>query len=1197
MRLNLPLSGRRVAFCAAALAVLFMQGCSLFGNDNDGPPVAPPRGFYTLSFPTLGSSLNLDSTYQLLWAPSAGNEGGTVRISLYQQDVHKVTLAASATNSGSYSLSLPSMRALSGYRVGSGNNYRIRISSTQDTGKWDFGSYFTLYSSYSGTLSLTTPAADAVAKLDSALAIRWLSTGTIGSNIGIHLYKDTVLVSSITSIAPNSGFYQWARVASNLGSGTDYRIRIFSLADPAISSLSPAFRITSTFDGALVLTSPKSGDTVATGTLARIAWTVTGNAGSLASLALYQDSVLIRSIGTATLETGEYASWSVTSGLATGSRYRIRITSQSDAGIADFSDYFTIKGSDPDSYEKDDSLNLAKEISVDGKFQQHTLSLQDVDWLRFNTVKGKNYLVSVRGVTSVSGYAADSAGNILGTSLSGSNFQLVVTQAYAGRHHLRFSTYSGYGPYTVSVTEYDSTQASARIVFSAPDTGTTWATGSTYSIKWTPDSLFYGTTVALALYDDTVRIQTIYSPLSNSGTYSWYLPASLVSSSKYRIRISSYANPQIFSYSPRFTISGLTPDTYEPDNVRNDAKLLPADGVAQTRTVTSADNDWIRIDAKSGKKYLASFNSTATLYASVMDSASRLISNQSGSQFPMTISPTYTGAYYFQVQGSGSYGNYTVVMVEYDSQSGGFPAKFTAPDTGSTWAAGSTYALTWTPDVAIFGTYSTLALYLDSTLVQSINSGLSNTGTYSWFIPSGLATSSRYRIRITNGNNSQLFGYSPFFTISGVSPDPFEPDNQKGAAKDIAVDGVAQNRNLTSNDSDWVKFDGILGKTYMLNLSSTSTVYLYALDSAGNSLGYQSGSRVSLVVKPVKSGKIFARVQVSSGTGPYSLSVLAFDGGPDGIPVKFIAPDSTTTWAAGAAYTVTWVPDTLVFGRYVSLALYQDTVYIQSLVSSLTNSGSYSVSVLASLASGSKYRIRLISGTNTLLYGSSRPFTISGLAPDSLEPNDSAGAARELAPNQPKRSLSLSYKDKDWFKVGAKAQMLYMFQATSATSLPTTLRLHTGLGGTLITTNSKTGTDSLNSIAWICPADGVYSLAVEPYSSSTTYYGSYGLEIKEVDPATYKFTVTSPAADAAVKLGQSLLIQWTDPAGVKGLVDIFLYNTEGVVQTITAGLTNSGTYLWAVPSTLTARGGYYVKVNSRLNGAINGSSGTFTVGP
>jgi hypothetical protein len=1199
-----PVPGLRIVLSIGVLLMLIIQGCNLFGSDDKKSdlPQSVYRGYFSISGPAAGARINMDSNYSILWSPSDSVANGNVRIGLYEGDKFLALLVSSAPNSGVYNWRVNSTVYASGYKLGSGMTLRIRIASSLDTSKWDYSQYFTTYSNYSGTLSLTSPAAGAQVRMDSSYAIRWTTTGTIGTYVGIQLFKDTVLIATLTSLAPINGYYLWANVDGYLaafGSGSDYRIRVFSVNDPSITATSAKFSIASAYSGSFSISSPASGDSLVAGGSYSVAWTATGNPGTEVMLSLVRDSTLVASISSFSNPASGSLLWTPNQGIATSNRYRIKITSLEDPGIFAYSAYFSVKGSEPDAYEADDSLKLAKSIPVTGEPQQHTMTYQDQDWLTFNTAKGKRYLISVRS-SSFSLYANvyDSAGFTTGvSSQTGSNIQSVLLPAYAGKYLVRISSSSGYGAYTVSVAEYDSSQSSFAIKFTTPDEKTTWATGSSYTISYTPDSAFYGAYVSISLYKDSTQAQSIGTSVSNTGAYSWTLSTGLYTSDRYRIRIANYSNPQIYAFSPYFTISGVSPDAYEPDNAKTSAKAISADGVAQTRNLTSGDVDWIRIDATMGKRYLVGIKSPLySVYAYLQDSIGREIGYQSGLQFQLALTPTYTGAYYVRMNPSTSYGSYSVTLVSYDSTQNGFPVKFTGPDSLSTWAAGSSYPINWSADQAIFGASVSLALYLDSTFIQSISSGVTNSGTYSWSIPAGLVSSGRYRIRVSNYSNTTIYGFSPHFTISGLTPDAYEPDNARGASKEITTDGVAQQRNITASDSDWVKFDAVTAKSYLISVSSLATVYLYIYDSLGVQLSYASGSKFSLVLNPTRSGKYHARVQYGFSTGPYSLSVIGYNGGQGGLPAKFTAPNDSTTWAAGSPYTVTWTPDSTLYGTYVGLALYQDSTLIQSMGTSVLNTGSYSVSIPVGLATSSRYRLRMASGNNSQIFGYSPYFTVSGTPPDSLEPNDSAGAAKTVVPGAAKQALSLTYRDRDWFKFTAKAQMLYLIQATSAYPLSTTLRLYSGLGASILTTSSKTSSiDSLNSIAWVCPSDGQYSASLDPYSTSN--FGAYGFEIKEVDPASYKFTVSSPAAAFAGKIGAAMAITWSDPSGVKGFVDIFLYDAAGVVQTIAANQSNLGTYTWTIPATTAAKDDYHVKVISRMSAAISGTSATFSIAP
>jgi hypothetical protein len=107
----------------------------------------------------------------------------------------------------------------------------------------------------------------------------------------------------------------------------------------------------------------------------------------------------------------------------------------------------------------------------------------------------------------------------------------------------------------------------------------------------------------------------------------------------------------------------------------------------------------------------------------------------------------------------------------------------------------------------------------------------------------------------------------------------------------------------------------------------------------------------------------------------------------------------------------------------------------------------------------------------------------------------------------------------------------------------------------------------------------------------------YALEFKAYEPADYQFLVSAPLAGTALKNNVATTIQWSNNADIKGTVDLFLFNTAGVVKTIAAGVANTGSYAWTVDATLAAGSDYYVKVSSLIGSDIAGNSGVFSVGP
>ena len=105
-----------------------------------------------------------------------------------------------------------------------------------------------------------------------------------------------------------------------------------------------------------------------------------------------------------------------------------------------------------------------------------------------------------------------------------------------------------------------------------PVDSTSWQAGNSYAIQWQYTGS-PGAYVTLQLYDDSTYYSSISTLTSTStGSYSWSIPGTIASGSNYRIKITAYYDAGLYSFSQRFTITGLDPDTYENDNSRDSAK-------------------------------------------------------------------------------------------------------------------------------------------------------------------------------------------------------------------------------------------------------------------------------------------------------------------------------------------------------------------------------------------------------------------------------------------------------------------------------------------------------------------------------------------------------------------------------------------------------------------------------------------------
>jgi hypothetical protein len=91
-----------------------------------------------------------------------------------------------------------------------------------------------------------------------------------------------------------------------------------------------------------------------------------------------------------------------------------------------------------------------------------------------------------------------------------------------------------------------------------------------------------------------------------------------------------------------------------------------------------------------------------------------------------------------------------------------------------------TYDITWESDIE---DNIRIELYKKDNIVLTISAKTANNGTFSWTVPSELMPDSLFRLRLVNVNNSNVSGFSRYFSISGdstvktIKPVPFAFNN------------------------------------------------------------------------------------------------------------------------------------------------------------------------------------------------------------------------------------------------------------------------------------------------------------------------------------------------------------------------------------------------------------------------------------
>jgi len=134
-----------------------------------------------------------------------------------------------------------------------------------------------------------------------------------------------------------------------------------------------------------------------------------------------------------------------------------------------------------------------------------------------------------------------------------------------------------------------------------------------------------------------------------------------------------------------------------------------------------------------------------------------------------------TGTYYFIIVAYNEYGetlsNCVIVNVQIPIANS---LTIIIPDSTTSWVKGSDHYIYWTSTGDISNV--TIFLYNNDVTVMEIVPSKLNDGEYYWTLPSTLADSTQYQIRISDISNPTTYDFSDYFEIkSPVSTPPDIP--------------------------------------------------------------------------------------------------------------------------------------------------------------------------------------------------------------------------------------------------------------------------------------------------------------------------------------------------------------------------------------------------------------------------------------
>ncbi len=168
--------------------------------------------------------------------------------------------------------------------------------------------------------------------------ITW--AGLAGQAVRIELLKggvlDSLIVASVTTV---SNSFAWS-VPGGQTPGTDYRIRITSVADGTVTDTSDADFAIVAPEG-ITVTSPNGGEAWLPGSMHPITWTSVGASGNV-KIELLRGALIDSVISASAPDTGSF-DWTIPAGQASATNYRVRVSSLGAPTLTDTSDAaFTI---------------------------------------------------------------------------------------------------------------------------------------------------------------------------------------------------------------------------------------------------------------------------------------------------------------------------------------------------------------------------------------------------------------------------------------------------------------------------------------------------------------------------------------------------------------------------------------------------------------------------------------------------------------------------------------------------------------------------------------------------------------------------------------------------------------------------------------------------------------------------------------
>ena len=482
------------------------------------------------------------------------------------------------------------------------------------------------------------------------------------------------------------------------------------------------------------ITQPTSSSSYETGTTQTILWTSEGSISSV-KIEMYKASSLFSTIYSSTTNDGNQG-WTIPYSCTTASDYRIKITDISASSVYDFSDYFSI------TYVAPKSLSLSQPNSGS---VYNAGTVQTLIWTSTGAIS--NIIIELyKGTTLFSSLNPST----LNDGTESWTVPLSCSTGMDYRIKITDTSDSNIYDYSDYFKIYAAGEKSLNVI--NPSSSSLFIAGTNHNLIWNSTGPIND--VEIQLFKDDVFNLTIYSSIFNDGNEMWLVPLSCTTATNYKMKIIDISNSSVYAFSEYFTIETPKTITINEPSISSIYNINFSCNIIWNST---GDIDNVSIELFQGEVFHTSI---------------RLNTPNDGIEewiVPITCSPGLD----YRIKITFILNSSVYDFSDYFSLEILKTISIIAPSFNSAYRVGTVCEITWNTTGDML--YVDIGLFQNSNLILSLVNSKDNNQSFIWIIPDSFLSGNNYSIRISDTNDSNIFAFSSFFTITVPPPVP-KPD-------------------------------------------------------------------------------------------------------------------------------------------------------------------------------------------------------------------------------------------------------------------------------------------------------------------------------------------------------------------------------------------------------------------------------------